>query len=789
MKLPISWLNDYMKLNVSKKEYADALTMSGSKVETIECPGDEIDKVVVGKILKIEKHPDADKLVVCQTDVGTEVLQIVTAAPNVSEGILLPVALHGAKLAKGVTIKRGKLRGVESNGMFCSTDELGITEDRATGIMILQGDIPLGSDIKKVLGLDEMIVDFDITSNRSDCFSVIGLARETAATFDLDFAVPELTVKECADDSIQNYISVEVKNSKLCPRYTARAVKDIKIGPSPAWMQHRLNACGVRSINNIVDITNYVMLEYGQPMHAFDIDFLKDGKIIVRNAEPGEKITTLDETERELNENMLVISDAERAVALAGVMGGANSEINENTKTIIFESANFLGSSVRTTAKAVGLRTESSSRYEKEIDPALTMAAIERACSLICELNAGTVVSGVIDIYPEPEKPVQLPLRPDYINRFLGTNIPLPDMIKILEKLEFTVSDDLTVTVPSFRRDIESVADVAEEIARFYGYEKIESTLMGGQTVIGEKTPEQKYEDRLKNTLVSQGLYEIMTYAFTDPKHFDRLLLPENSPLRKTVTITNPLGAETSVMRTTMLSEMMTCLARNFNQRNEEARLFELASIYLPKEDANVLPVEKTTLCIGMYGNLDFYDIKGAVEEILESSGIKKAKFVPCEDNPSYHPYRTAKLILGNQEAGILGQIHPKAAENYGIDVPVYTAELDFALLLRFAKFNKSYKHLPKFPAVSRDLALLADEAVCVGDIEEVIKRCSKNHLENIKLFDVYSGKQIPSGKKSIAYSLIFRDENKTLNDSEISEIMNKIMTELKDKLKVELRQ
>ncbi len=486
MKLPISWLNDYMKLNVSKKEYADALTMSGSKVETIECPGDEIDKVVVGKILKIEKHPDADKLVVCQTDVGTEVLQIVTAAPNVSEGILLPVALHGAKLAKGVTIKRGKLRGVESNGMFCSTDELGITEDRATGIMILQGDIPLGSDIKKVLGLDEMIVDFDITSNRSDCFSVIGLARETAATFDLDFAVPELTVKECADDSVQNYISVEVKNSKLCPRYTARAVKDIKIGPSPAWMQHRLNACGVRSINNIVDITNYVMLEYGQPMHAFDIDFLKGGKIIVRNAEPGEKITTLDETERQLNENMLVISDAERAVALAGVMGGANSEINENTKTIIFESANFLGSSVRTTAKAVGLRTESSSRYEKEIDPALTMAAIERACSLICELNAGTVVSGVIDIYPEPEQPVQLPLRPDYINRFLGTNIPLPDMIKILEKLEFTVSDDLTVTVPSFRRDIESVADVAEEIARFYGYEKIESTLMGGQTVIGK---------------------------------------------------------------------------------------------------------------------------------------------------------------------------------------------------------------------------------------------------------------------------------------------------------------
>ncbi len=787
MKLPLSWLKDYTDVSETGRDYAHALTMTGSKVETCDMIGKDIEKVVVGKIIKIEQHPDADKLVVCQVNVGEGEVQIVTGAKNVFEGAYVPVALHKSRLPGGVIITKGKLRGVMSEGMMCSTDELGLTDGIATGILILEGEPAPGTDIKTVIGLDEYVADFEITSNRPDCLSVIGLARESAATYGKDFKIPEIKVKENSEN-INDYISVEVKDSELCPRYTARVVKNINIEPSPAWLASRLENCGVRSINNIVDITNYVMLEYGQPMHAFDLDFLKDNKIVVRRAENDEKITTLDGKDHSLKNDMLVIADGQRAVAVAGVMGGENSEITEDTKAIVFESANFKGSSVRLTAKALGMRTEASGRYEKGLDPYMTADAVNRACQLICELGAGEVVGGVIDVCADLPKPVQLELRADKINKFLGIDISEEEMVKILKSVDFAV-EGKTITAPTFRSDIESEADVAEEIARFYGYDKIESTLMKGESVAGGLNYRQTIEKEIKNNLVSQGLYEIVTYSFTDPKGLDKLNIPADSSLRNTVVISNPLGEEQSIMRTTPLNEMIKALSLNYSHRNTDVYLFELAKTYMPKAlPLTELPEEKDVITIGMYGDIDFYDLKGVIEEMLSGCGISKYSVQAKCDNPSFHPGKTAELVIGGKICGIFGQVHPKIADAYEISVPVYAAMIDFDTVCENTNQNKTYKHLPKFPAVTRDIALLCDEDIEVGKIEAIIKKCSGELLEELKLFDVYKGKQIPEGKKSVAYSVVFRNALKTLEENEVSSVMGKIISDLENKLGANLR-
>lgn len=787
MKIPMSWLNDYTKVGVTPKEYCDAMTLSGSKVDAFEMIGQGIEKVVAGRIEKIEPHPDADKLVVCRVNVGQQALQIVTGAKNVFEGAYVPVALHGSHLPDGTVIKKGKLRGVVSEGMMCSTDELGMTEGSATGILILEGQPELGEDIKKTLGLDEVIVDFDITSNRPDCLSLIGLARESAITLGEEFQIPAIEVEE-NEEKAEDYISVKVEAPELCPRYTARVVKNIKIEPSPAWMQKRLEGCGVRAINNIVDITNYVMLEYGQPMHAFDIDFLTGHSICVRTAKEGESIVTLDDVQRQLTPDMLVICDADHPVAVAGVMGGLNSEIQENTKTIVFESANFSGASVRSTAKTLGMRTEASARYEKELDATITMAAVNRACQLICQLGAGEVVGGVVDVCSQLPKRLEIALRPDKINYFLGTDISESEMIRILERLECEVKEG-KVYPPTFRKDLETEADLAEEIARFYGYDKIQSTLMRGEAVAGGKTLKQRTEDTVKRTLTSRGLYEIYTYSFTDPKSFDKLCIPERSKLRECVTILNPLGEEQSIMRTEHYHEMLKALSLNHSHRNQNVGLFELGTVYYPKAlPVTELPEEREMITIGMYGDVDFYDLKGIVEQLMETLNIRKYRVQALKDNPTFHPGKTAELIVGGVSAGVFGAVHPKVCASYELEQEVLMASIDFTLLMKYMEPSKTYHALPKFPAVTRDLAMLCDDTVEVGSIEEVIRQCGRTLIEEIKLFDIYKGKQIPQGKKSVAYSVVFRDPNKTLEEQDVNQVMEKILKRLEEKLHVELR-
>lgn len=787
MKLPLSWLNDYTKVGVTPKEYCDAMTLSGSKVDGYEMVGEGIDKVVVGKIEKIERHPDADKLVICRVNVGHQSLQIVTGAKNVFEGAYVPVALHGAHLPDGTVIKKGKLRGIVSEGMMCSTDELGMTEGVATGILILEGQPDLGEDIKKTLGLDEVIVDFDITSNRPDCLSIIGLARESAVTLGEEFHIPEISVLE-NEEKASDYISVKVEAPDLCPRYMARVVKNIKIEPSPMWMQKRLEGCGVRAINNIVDITNYVMLEYGQPMHAFDIDFLQGHSICVRTAKEGEEIVTLDGNDRKLTSDMLVICDAERPVAVAGVMGGLNSEIQEHTKTIVFESANFSGASVRATAKALGMRTEASARYEKELDANVTEAAVNRACQLINELGAGEVVGGTVEAFARVPKNIEIALRPGRINQFLGTNISEMEMIRILERLECQVKDGIVVP-PTFRKDLETEADLAEEIARFYGYDKITSTLMRGEAVAGGKTVKQKMEDEVKRTLAGRGLYEIYTYSFTDPKSFDKLCIPARSKLRECVPILNPLGEEQSVMRTQHYHEMLKALSINMSHRNQNVGLFELGTVYYPKSlPVTELPEEREMITIGMYGDVDFYDLKGIIEQLMEAMNIRKYSVQACKDNPTFHPGKTAELLVAGTSAGVFGAVHPRVCANYGLEQEILMASVDFNLLLEHMNPEKTYQPLPKFPAVTRDLAVICDDTVEVGKIEEIIRQCGRALIEEIKLFDIYKGKQIPKGKKSVAYSVVFRDANKTLEEQDVNQVMHKILNRLAEKLHVELR-
>ncbi|HHV96564.1 MAG TPA: phenylalanine--tRNA ligase subunit beta [Clostridiaceae bacterium] len=801
MNVPIKWLKDFVDINVSVEELSNALTMSGTKVEGIERPGSEITNVVVGKILSIEKHPNADKLVVTKVDTGKEVLQIVTGASNITEGDCVPVALDGSTLAGGVKIKKSKLRGVESQGMLCSIQELGLTkndypEADEDGIFILNkqkniDEYTLGQDIKEVIGYDDEVIELEITSNRPDCLSVLGVGREAAAALKTKFKKPVITVKEELQEKASDYVDVEIKAPELCSRFTARVVKDVKIEPSPDWMRKRLRAAGVRPINNIVDITNYVMLELGQPMHAYDINNVKDGKIIVRRAEDGEIIKTLDGQDRILDSSMLIIADSEKPIGVAGVMGGEYSGINPETKVVILESANFNGVSVRLTAKKLGMRTEASSRFEKGLDVENALVAMERAAQLIEELGAGKVCTGVIDCYPVKQEKRELTLRPEKINAFLGTSIDTDTMIEILESLEFAVDrNSLKITVPGFRRDVEREADIAEEIARLYDYNKIEATLLKGKSsTVGRKTKKQKIEDIVRNTMVSCGLSETYTYSFTSPKVFDRLRVAKDDPLRKVITISNPLGEDYSIMRTTTIPDMLGVISRNYNRQIEEAGFFELSYVYIPKElPLKELPIEKQVLTIGMYGEVDFYDIKGIVEELLDVLKIKDYRFVPERDNKTFHPGRTARLVIAGEDAGLIGEIHPEVSEEFETPERTYIGIIEIEPLVKNAVMKVEYKQLPRYPSVTRDIAILVNDEVLAWDIEQTIKENGGKTLEDIKLFDVYKGKQVPEGFKSMAYSITFRAVDRTLTDDEVNKSMAKIVAALEKRYNARLR-
>lgn len=787
MKIPYRWLLEYVDINMDIKEVGDALTLSGSKVEEIIEKGKEIDRVVTGKLIKLEKHPDADKLQICQVDIKDEVIQIVTGANNIKEGDIVPAALHGSSLVGGVKIKKGKLRGVESNGMLCSEAELGIADESSVhGIMILPENTPIGVDIKEILGLDGGVIDFEITSNRADCFSVYGIAREASATFNLPLKPVELDF-EGNSDNINNYLCVEVKD-ELCRRYIAKMVKNVNIKPSPDWMQQKLEEAGVRAINNMVDITNYVMLELGQPLHAFDYRDIADKKIIVRRAEENEKLKTLDGNERTLDSSMLVIADDQRAVGVAGVMGGENSEIKEDTKAIVFESANFNGPNTRITSKKLGLRTEASSRFEKDLDPNLAEIAINRVCHLVELIGAGEVVGGVIDIYPEVIKPHNISVSSKWINEFVGIAADVKQMKSMLQSLGMEVEGEetLNIEVPTFRQDVKINQDVAEEIARLYGYDKIPSVKMSGETVEAVWTEDQKLTKLVKNTMTASGLYEGLTYSFLSPKVYDSINAPADSSLRNNVIIRNPLGEDFSVMRTTTLPSMLELLGRNYSRDNKNVGLFEIARVYIPGNEQ--LPDERDKLVIGLYGNRDFYSLKGIIENLLNELGIDKAEYVRETENPAFHPGRTSKLLIRKQEAGVIGEAHPDVAENYGIDERVYIAEIDLRLVFQAAKVERKYKALPKFPASQRDIAMLISDEVPVSEIDSVINRAGKELIEKVELFDVYKGKQIPEGIKSVAYSIIYRAENRTLKDEEVNRVHEKVVNAIVEKFDAQLR-
>lgn len=787
MRLPLSWLKDYMNTDgIENAEYMHKMTMSGSIVEGIENAADEFKNVVTGKILKIEKHPDADKLVVCQVDVGEDApIQIVTGATNVFEGAVVPVAKHKSTLPGGVKITKGKLRGVESFGMMCSTDELGISEERATGILILSDDTPIGEDVTKVLGLDENVAEFEITSNRPDCMSIIGLARETAATFNRPFNVNVPQVKENSENAAE-MASVEIRNADLCSRYIGRIVKNVKIAPSPDWMQKRLKACGIRAINNVVDITNYVMLEYGQPMHAYDLDHVEGKKIIVRNAEKDEKLETLDDQPRMLGESMIVIADEKRAIGVAGVMGGANSEVCDDTTTVLFESACFNAAAVRKGAKALGMRTDASALFEKGLDSENCLPAINRACELMVQLGAGEVVGGIIDEYPIKKQQLVLDFEPEKMNAFLGMDIPRDEMVEMLARLDFKVKND-KVYVPTYRGDIEGMADISEEVARIYGYDRIPTTLMKGEMVAGGKTDKQKLRDTVRDCLAANGLYEITTYSFIDPKENAMVRIPEDDSRSNFVRITNPLGAENSVMRTDMTSSLLKTLRTNYTRRNAQAALFELGTIFTPIEGEQ-LPRETQQIAVGMYGEYDFYSIKGVIEALFEKVGIYDCTYVACKDNPTYHGGRCAEILSGDKKLGIIGQIHPSVSAEFKIDTDVYAAIIDFEVLSELADMQRHYVPLPKFPAVTRDIAVTLDKDVEVGEIVKIIKANRKGIIESYNLFDIYEGTQVGKGKKSVAYSLTFRSADKTLTDDDVNPIVNTILKQLEEKLGAQLR-
>ena len=782
MNLSMKWLNDYVKIDVEPHEFAQAMTMSGSKVEGYEIEGEGIHNGVVGKILSVEKHPDADKLVVCMLDVGKdEPIQIVTGASNVFPGAVVPVALDGSTLPGGIKIKKGKLRGVESNGMLCSLNELGLTvhdfpyaiED---GIFIMQEECEIGQDIHSAIGLNDTSVEFEITSNRPDCMSVTGLAREAAVTFDKPLNIPKPQVKGCGGD-VSDYLKVTVENRTLCRRYMAKVVKNVKIGPSPRWMRERLRASGVRPISNLVDITNYVMLEYGQPMHAFDLKYVEGGQIVVRNAKAGEKIETLDGTVHNLSEEMLVICDAKKPAAVAGVMGGEYSGIMDDTNTVVFESASFDGISVRTTAKKLGLRTESSSRFEKGLDPALCEDALLRACELVELLGAGEVVDGLIDVQANMKEPSRVKLEPEWINRFLDIDVTREQMITVLEKLGFTM-DGEDVIAPPFRVDIESKADIAEEIARFYGYDKIPVTAIKG-TAQGHLTPEQQFERRAVSSMLAMGCNEIQTYSFISPKYYDKIGIAADSPLRRSVVISNPLGEDTSVMRTTVLPSMLEILARNYNNRMQKAYLFEIGSEYIPTTE-NELPEENKMVSIGLYGpQADFYTLKGMVEELLKELHVAEVDFVPCHDEMPFHPGRCAKVVCGDTELGVFGEVHPKVLDAYGLGVKAYIGRMSLKDMFAYVLPERTYKPLPKFPATTRDLSVVCDEQTPMMDVEKAIKKAVGKSLESVTLFDIYRGEQVGEGKKSLSFAISMRSYERTLTDEEADNSIRRVLKAL----------
>lgn len=782
MNLSMKWLKEFVDIDIKPRDFSEAMTISGSKVEGYEIEGSEISNVVVGKILSIVPHQDSDHLVICQVDIGeSEPIQIVTGASNLTVGDLVPAALNNSTLPGGIKIKKGKLRGVESNGMLCSLGELGLTlhdfpyaiED---GIFILQEDCQPGQPICEAIGLDDIKVEFEITSNRPDCFSVIGLAREAAATFDKPLTLHTPVVK-AGNGSCKDMLDVKIEEPSLCSVYSARIVENVRVKPSPRWIRERLRAMGVRPINNIVDITNYVMLEYGQPMHAFDLRFIEDKTIRVRRAKDGETITTLDGVDRTLTHDNLVIADSKKPVAIAGVMGGEYSGIMDDTTTIVFESACFDGSSVRTTARDQGMRTDASSRYEKGLDPNNCLPALERACELVELLDAGDVLDDVIIDDHSSHEQRRIPLETEWINRFLNIQLTAEEMKAILKKIDCQFDGD-TILIPTFRPDLEHKADIAEEIARFYGYNRIPSTPLRGDAQ-GKYTPRQKFEDKISNTMLALGLSEIMTYSFLSPKAYDKIGMPEQDRLRNSVTISNPLGEDTSIMRTTALPSMLDTLARNYNNRNGAVALFELASEYYPVEGQE-LPDEKTKLIAGLYGDdCDFFTAKGMVEQLLDTLFISNYEFEASSNEYAYHPGRCAHIMIDDTVIGVIGEIHPKVAENYGINERILCFTLDVDSLFAHTQTDATYTPLPKFPAVTRDLALICDETIPVRILEKAITKGAGNLLETIQLFDVYQGEQIEGGKKSVAFNIVLRSAENTLAEEQVNSTMKKVMKEL----------
>ncbi|MCI6991257.1 MAG: phenylalanine--tRNA ligase subunit beta [Clostridiales bacterium] len=787
MLLSRKWLNEFVPVQADDRTFAEDMTLSGSKVEITEVEGQEISNVVVGRVVDIKRHENSDHMWICQVDVGEEApVQIVTGAQNVSQGDLVPVAKDNSTLPGGVHITKGKLRGVESNGMLCSYKELGMTDNDwpysvVDGIFLLESDPDLkakglqpGDPICPAIGLDDHVVEFEITPNRPDCLSVIGLAREAAVTYGKPLTLHDPVVKGGGPGVLTELLDVETPDPDLCPRYTARMVRNVKIGPSPKWMRDRLRASGVRPINNIVDITNYVMLEYGQPMHAFDYRYVKGGKIIVRRAKDGESLTTLDGNQRQLNSSMLVIADETRAVGLAGIMGGENSEIVEDTVDVVFESANFNGTSIRRTALALGMRTEASAKFEKGLDILNTLPAVDRACELVELLGAGEVLDGVIDILNFVPQPQTLALRPEKINALLGTDLPASDMVKILADLGFGV-DGETITVPSWRGDVAHYSDLAEEVARFYGYNQIPTTSMRGVTTQGGYSSKQLLERNLGIVCRGMGFDEIITYSFISPTYYDKIRLPEDSPLRKSMKIMNPLGEDTSIMRTTVLPSMLEILTRNYNYRNKAARLYELGRTYFEREDG--MADEPKVLSLGLYGpDESFFTLKGAVETVLDSIRAEDITYQAEKANPSFHPGRCAKIFVKGQEVGILGQIHPLVAANYGVDAELYYAQMQFDALFASRGTDPEYTPLPKFPAVTRDIAVLVDKTDTVGALEACIRTAAKGLLKDVALFDIYEGTNLPEGKKSVAFNLILRAEDRSLTAQEADEEIKHIL-------------
>ncbi len=800
MNLSRNWLSDFVNTDgIDNQTYSDRLTITGSKVEGYEVLGEEIENVVLAKVTAMEKHPDSDHLWICHVDAGEahgKDIQIVTGAQNVFVGALVPAALPVAKLPGGVVIKAGKLRGVESFGMLCSMGELQLTAHdmpgkEENGILILDAELEnrVGEDIRDVLMLNDTSVEFEITSNRPDCLSVIGLARETAVSFDRELTVNAPIVKGCGDgDKVENYLQVGISAPDLCYRYSARVVKNVKIAPSPLWLRMRLRASGVRPINNIVDITNYVMLEYGQPMHAFDYKMLDGAAIDVRRAADGECFRSLDDTDHTLDSSMLVIADSKKACALAGVMGGANSEITDTTATVVFESACFNGASVRVTAKKNGMRTESSARFEKGLDPENCILGLQRACELVELLGAGDVVDGIIDVYPTPWKQTVLPFTPARYNEFLGMNIPEEYMVTTLTRLGCRVENG-QIYVPSFRADLACMNDIAEEVCRVYGYDKIESSSMNAETTLGGRDPKQLFEVNTEAALVGMGLSQIQTYSFISPKYYDKIRMSAEDARRRSVTITNPLGEDTSVMRTTALPSMMEVLARNNNFNNERVRLFEIAATYTPRESANELPEEKRVLTLGLYGDTDFYALKGICENLLALAGIKKASFTACTDNEAYHPGRCAIICSEKGEPlGVFGQAHPLMASNYGFSAPVYVAELNFDRMFAISNTEKTYRPLPKYPATTRDFSFVCPEEMEVGAIEGVMEKAGGKLVESVALFDIYRGPQVGENKKSVSLRVTLRADDRTLTVEEADKVSKKILNDLKFKMGLELR-